>query len=115
MRPPGDRYQEPPRDRGGPWDTESRREREHPRDRNRPPHESRDRERKPRGELSPGRGPKQWEERKGGRFWFIVLFVDGLRRSIELLAHAKHACPMQLHDEIEVALNWRHNVSHDGP
>lgn len=66
VRPPGDRYQEPPRDRGGPWETEGRREREHPRDRNRPPHEPRDRERKPRGELSPGRGPKQWEERKGG-------------------------------------------------
>lgn len=75
MRPPGDRYQEPPRDRGGPWETEGRREREHPRDRNRPPHESRDRERKPRGELSPGRGPKQWEERKGGRFWFIDFYL----------------------------------------
>ena len=46
---------------------------------------------------------------------YSLLLVDCLRRSIELLVHAKHACPMQLHYEIEVALNWRHNVSHDVP
>lgn len=66
MRPPGDRYQEPPRDRGGPWESERRREREHPRERNRPPDEARDSDRKPRGEQSPGRGPRQWEERRAG-------------------------------------------------
>ena len=69
MRPSGDRYQEPPRDRGAPWDPERRREREHPRDRSRPHDESRDRERRPRGELSStGSGPKHWEERRGGRY-----------------------------------------------
>lgn len=65
MRPPGDRYQEPPRDRGAPWDPERRRDREHPRDRSRPHDESRDRERKPRGEVSPGRGPRHFEDKRG--------------------------------------------------
>ena len=69
MRPPGDRYQEPPRDRGAPWDPERRREREHPRDRSRPHDESRDRDRRPRGELSPGRGPRHWEDKRSGGYF----------------------------------------------
>lgn len=73
MRPPGDRYQEPPRDRGAPWDPERRRDREHPRDRSRPHDESRDRERKPRGEVSPGRGPRHFEDKRGG--WYFVCLV----------------------------------------
>ena len=68
MRPPGDRFQESPRDSRAPWDPERRREREHPRDRGRPHDESRDRERRPRSELSPGRGPRHWEDKRGGRF-----------------------------------------------
>ena len=75
-RPPGDRYQDSPRDRGAPWDQERRRERDHPRDRGRPHDESRDRDRRPRGEMSPGRGPRHWEDRKGGEFALMRLSVD---------------------------------------
>ena len=69
IRPSGDRYQDSPRDRGAPWDVERRRERDHPRDsrdRSRPHEEPRDKDRRPRGELSPGRGPRHWEDRRGG-------------------------------------------------
>ena len=67
MRPPGDRYREQPRDSGAPWDRDRRvPERDHPRDRGRPHEESRDRDRRARGDISPGRGPRHWEDRKGG-------------------------------------------------
>ena len=110
-RPPGDRYQDSPRDRGAPWDVERRRERDHPRDsrdRSRPHEEPRDKDRRPRGELSPGRGPRHWEERRGGEclyhcFHLGGLFVDYCLRIGWVLQFFNHSeDSANIHEEFEV-------------